>query len=210
MLRTPAPRIARLPALAACAAALLLLALAAGAQARKSACSSSAAHRASRGAPACAQSRHSRRKPPVKHAKKHARHAAKHVKRPTGPARREAPSCEDGSNALAPAGAAGAGGAPVCADGSEPQCALGSTPTFASDGSLLYCTPSREAGSTFGEGGAPEAALASCKDGTLANGNGEGAYVCDDASEPHCPAGYVLTLTESGDALACDPQSEEA
>jgi hypothetical protein len=203
MTRTSAPRIARLAVLGVCAAAMLLLALATGAQARQATCSAAAAHRAAHGTHACTQSRR-HHKGPAHHARKHARGHTKGDGAGSSGAH-EAPTCEDGSSATHSGSAT-----PTCADGSEPRCALDATPSFASDGSVIYCTPSKETGSTFGEGGAPEAALTPCADGTLANANGEGSYVCDDASEPHCPAGYVLTLTETGDALACDPQSEDA
>ena len=85
-------------------------------------------------------------------------------------------------------------------------------------GAILYCVPSGEPGTPFGEAcpaeqrsgqacagaGAAGQRISACPDGGAAALNGEGTYLCGDSSEPRCPEGYDLTLSESGTALVCD------
>ncbi|HMD56366.1 MAG TPA: hypothetical protein VKG82_02715 [Solirubrobacteraceae bacterium] len=215
MIPIPASRLARLIVLALAAAALLM-ALAGTALARKPACTSSRAPALRRGARACVQS-HRRRRTSARRPRRRHRSVGAQSGGSGAAAAREAPTCEDGSRS-----ARTAGGPPTCPDGSEPQCTVDATPIVAGNGSILYCAPSGEASTPFGESclselhsrpgcaGAPEQGGSACADGTPASANAEGAFVCDDASEPRCPAGYELTLSEGGTTLVCDVPEEEA
>ncbi|HEX5224785.1 MAG TPA: hypothetical protein VFW29_06620 [Solirubrobacteraceae bacterium] len=174
----------------------LLLSLAGAAGARSSACASQ-----KRSTRACAQSR------PHHKASKHARHhhAKTKAPKPKKPVRL-APACEDGSTPTTISEES------TCADGSEAQCPAATAPTFAPDGSIAYCTPERLAAAAPVEASEPtdESDSSACDDGSTAAMDGEGAYSCDDGSEPQCPEPTLLTLSESGSALVCEASEEGA
>jgi hypothetical protein len=128
------------------------------------------------------------------------------------------PVCEDGSKPSTTEDEQ------TCADGSEPQCPDGTITRETNKGVILYCLAQKEPSTPFSEeacepGAAQDACgtlvsgehpTPACPGGANATATGETEFTCPDGSEPHCEAGFQLTLSEDGSELVCEAIEDPA